>query len=271
MTEGVLRPDANSGRVALVTGGGTGIGRATSVALARAGARLFLVGRNERALDESAALVADAGAEVAVRRADVSRSEDVQRYVREALGTFGAIDVFVNNAAIEGPFAPIAEYPEDAFEEVVGTNLRGAFLGLRYVLPGMIERRSGSIVSMGSVASVRGLVGTAAYNATKHAIVGLTKTAAAEVARHGVRVNAVLPGMIETRMLHTLLDTMTGGDLAAGLRIAAAVAPQGRTGMPEEVAEVVAFLASDAASFVNGVAWPVDGGALAVLSNPAST
>lgn len=255
------------GRAAVVTGGGSGIGRAASVALARAGARLLLVGRSEESLRESAREVGAAGGEARVHVADVSRSEDVQGYVAAALESFGSIDVLFNNAGIEGAVAPIAEYPEDVFDEVIAVNLRGVFLGLRHVLPVMLRQGSGSIVNTGSLASERGLPLTAAYNASKHAVVGLTKTAAAEVGAAGVRVNAVLPGMIDTRMLRSLVDTMSGGDMEAGMQFVAGVAPQGRTGTVEEVAAIVAFLASDAASFVNGVAWPVDGGALATMAN----
>lgn len=211
--------------------------------------------------------VGAAGGEARVHVADVSRSEDVQGYVAAALESFGSIDVLFNNAGIEGAVAPIAEYPEDVFDEVIAVNLRGVFLGLRHVLPVMLRQGSGSIVNTGSLASERGLPLTAAYNASKHAVVGLTKTAAAEVGAAGVRVNAVLPGMIDTRMLRSLVDTMSGGDMEAGMQFVAGVAPQGRTGTVEEVAAIVAFLASDAASFVNGVAWPVDGGALATMAN----
>ncbi|MQA74066.1 MAG: glucose 1-dehydrogenase [Solirubrobacterales bacterium] len=256
-----------AGKAALVTGGGSGIGRAASVALGRAGARLLLFGRNEPALRATAELVAATGAEVGIRAGDVTRSADVQACAVEALERLGSIDVLFNNAGIEGPVAPLVEYPEDEFERVVAVNVRGVFLGLRHVLPVMLRQRSGSIINAGSVASERGLPGTAAYNASKHAILGLTRTAAAEVAQHGVRVNAVLGGMIDTRMLRSLVSEMTGGDMEAGMALVAAVAPQGRVGSPEEVAEVVAFLASDAASFVNGVAWPVDGGALATMGN----
>jgi 3alpha(or 20beta)-hydroxysteroid dehydrogenase len=256
-----------AGRAAIVTGGGSGIGRAAGLALARRGARLLLVGRNEQALRDSAAQMQEAGAEVAIHAADVSRSEDVRGYVADARDRFGAIDVFFNNAGIEGPVAPLAEYDEDAFDEVVAINLRGVFLGLRHVLPVMIEQGSGSVIMTGSVASERGLPGTGAYNATKHAIVGLAKTAATEVAPHGVRVNAVLAGMIDTRMLRALIDAQSGGNLEAGLKMVASVPSQGRLGTAEEVAEIVCFLASDAASYVTGVAWPVDGGALASMGN----
>jgi NAD(P)-dependent dehydrogenase (short-subunit alcohol dehydrogenase family) len=200
--------------------------------------------------------------------AAVTRSADVQAYVAFALERMGSIDVLFNNAGIEGPVAPLAEYPEDGFDEVLAVNVRGVFLGLRHVLPVMLRQRSGSVINTGSLASERGLPNTGAYNAAKHAVLGLTRTAAAEVGGFGVRVNAVLPGMIDTRMLRSLVGSLGGSaDVERGVQQVARVAPQGRPGRPEEVAEVVCFLASDAASFVNGVGWPVDGGALATMGN----
>jgi NAD(P)-dependent dehydrogenase (short-subunit alcohol dehydrogenase family) len=255
------------GKRAVVTGAGSGIGRATAVAFARAGAKVLLVGQNEDRLAESARLVADTGAEAVVQAADVSRSEDVQRYVAAARERFGGIDVLFNNAGWEGPVAPLAEYPEDAFDRVMAVNVRGVFLGMRYVLPLMLEQGSGAVVNNGSVGSERGLPFTCAYNASKHAVLGLTRTVAAEVGAQGVRVNAVLPGMIDTRMLRTLVGALGAEDIDQGVAAVGLVAPQARTGDPDEVAAVVCFLASDAASFVHGVAWPVDGGALAVMGN----
>jgi NAD(P)-dependent dehydrogenase (short-subunit alcohol dehydrogenase family) len=256
-----------AGKRAVVTGAGSGIGRATAAAFGRAGASVLLVGQNRDRLEESARLVAGTGAEVELRAADVSRSEDVRAYVAAALERFGGIDVLFNNAGWEGPVAPLAEYPEDAFDRVMAVNVRGVFLGMRYVLPVMLEQGSGSIVNNGSVGSERGLPLTSAYNASKHAVLGLTRTAAAEVGAQGVRVNAVLPGMIDTRMLRSLVEKLGAEDVDLGVAEVGRVAPQGRTGDPDEVAAVVCFLASDAASFVHGVAWPVDGGALAVMGN----
>lgn len=252
----------------MVTGAGRGIGRATSLAFAGAGARVLLVDRDQPPLEECRAAIASTGAEVHAFVADVSRSEDVQGYVHEALARFGALDVLFNNAGIEGPVAPVAEYPEDAFDQVIAVNLRGVFLGLRYTLPVMLEQGSGSIVNTGSIASERGLPGTVAYNAAKHAVLGMTRTAAAEVGGKGVRVNSVLPGIVDTRLLRSLLADMAGGDIEAAVQTLASATPVGRAAQPEEIARVVVFLASDAASFVNGVGWPIDGGVLATISNP---
>ena len=255
---------ALAGRAAVITGGGGGIGSATGVAMADAGARVLLVDRDEARLAEAAARVASAGAEVRTHVADVTRSEAVRGYVAAALDAFGTIDVLFNNAAIIGAVAPLAEYDEEDFDHIMAINVRGVFLGLRHVLPVMLAQGSGAVVNTGSLSSERGLPGTPAYNAAKHAVLGLTRSAAAEVAPAGVRVNAVLPGMIDTAMLDEV--TSGFGDPAAARRAAEGVSPQGRLGRPEEVAAVVTFLASDAASHVNGGAWAVDGGILGTLS-----
>jgi 3alpha(or 20beta)-hydroxysteroid dehydrogenase len=249
-------------RVVIVTGAGGGIGRAASVAAACEGARLLLVDVDKKGLAETAQ--ASGGA---VSVADVTQAAEVERYVTEAVERFGRIDGFFNNAGIEGAISPLVNYPVDAFDRVIAVNLRGVFLGLRFVLPVMLRQGSGSIVNTGSIASERGLRLSSAYVASKHAVLGLTRTAAAEVAAAGVRVNAVLPGMIDTRMLRAIADELAGGDTEAGLQGAAFAAPVARLGQPREVGEVVVFLLSDGASFVNGVGWPVDGAALAALGN----
>lgn len=251
------------GKAAVVTGGARGIGFATAAALLREGARVLLVGRDAEALEEAARSLGSS-TEIVAQVADVSRSEDVEAYVAEALRRFGSIDILFNNAGIEGAIAPLAEYPIDEFDRVIAINLRGVFLGLRHVLPVMLAKGSGSIVNTGSITSEIGLPASSAYIAAKHAVLGLTRAAAADLAGSGVRVNAVLPGMVDTRLLRSVLSQVAGGDVEGGMQFAAGVAPQRRVAAPEEIAEVVVFLASDAASFVNGVGWPVDGGALAV-------
>ena len=256
------------GKAAVVTGGGRGIGLATAAAFVREGARVLLVGRDAEAVEEAARSLGSS-TEIAAHVADVSRSEDVEAYVAEALRRFGSIDILFNNAGIEGAVAPLAEYPIDEFDRVIAINLRGVFLGLRHVLPVMLAKGSGSIVNTGSIASEIGLPASGAYIAAKHAVLGLTRAAAADLAGSGVRVNAVLPGMVDTKLLRSVLHQVTGGDVEGGMQFAAGVAPQRRVAAAEEIAEVVVFLASDAASFVNGVGWPVDGGALAVLGNTA--
>jgi NAD(P)-dependent dehydrogenase (short-subunit alcohol dehydrogenase family) len=255
-----------TGRVALITGAAGGIGGAAAERFAALGADVHLVDVDEDGLARRAESVAATGRRATTSTADVTKSADVRGYVGAALREHGRIDAFFNNAGIEGPVATLAEYPEEEFERVVGVNLFGVFLGLRHVLPVMLEQGSGAIVNTGSLASERGLPSSGAYIATKHAVLGLTRTAASEVAGRGVRVNAVLPGMIDTRMLRDLARQLAG-DEEAGMAFLGAAAPAGRTGQPEEIAAVVAFLCSDDASFVHGVGWAVDGGALATMGN----
>jgi NAD(P)-dependent dehydrogenase (short-subunit alcohol dehydrogenase family) len=248
------------GKAAVITGAGGGIGRAIAVEFADAGARLVLVGRNEELLAETADALD--GADTRVVAADVSQTEEVRRTIAEATDAFGTIDVLVNNHGVEGPVVKLADYPEDEFERVIAINLGGTFLLMRHVLPIMVERGSGSIVNLGSVASERGLIGTSAYIASKHGLLGLTRCAAAEYGNAGVRVNAINAGMVDTRMLRAICAAHAPDDVEGMLATIAGVAPLSRLASPEEVATVALFLASDAASFVNGAAWEVDGGAL---------
>jgi NAD(P)-dependent dehydrogenase (short-subunit alcohol dehydrogenase family) len=251
------------GKAAVITGGGGGIGTATGVSMGRAGARVLLVDRDAERLEAAGSAVAATGAEVRTHTADVTRSEDVRAYVAAAVDSFGTIDVLFNNAAIIGPIGALADYDEADFDRIMAINVRGVFLGLRHVLPIMLAQGSGAIVNTGSLSSERGLPGTPAYNAAKHAVLGLTRSAASEVAASGVRVNAVLPGMIDTPMLAEVTSGFP--DPAGAKKAAESVSPQNRLGDPEEIAAVVTFLASDAASLVNGAAWAVDGGILGTL------
>jgi len=253
------------GKVAIITGGAGMIGHAAGMSLARAGADIMLVDINTEALAARRGAIEALGVRVETQVADVRKSSDVAAYVARALQKFGRIDAFFNNAGIEGKLGPTHEYDEAEFDKVIAVNLKGIFLGLRHVLPVMLSQGQGTVVNTGSIASERGLAGACAYNASKHAVIGLTRTAASEVGARGVRVNAVMPGVIDTPLLEAMLRMMFDGDVDAGKRVLGKVATQDRIGLPSEVGEVVAFLLSDAASFVNGAAWAVDGGALSTI------
>jgi len=253
-----------AGRVAVVTGGAGDIGRAAAAAFTGAGASVVLVDVAEQRLNDACAEIAEAtGGDVMVVEADVRDAAGTRRYLDATLARFGRIDVLFNNAGIEGRPAALAECPEELFDEVMSINVRGVFLGLRHVLPVMLRARRGSIVNTASIASFVAHARRGPYSASKHAILGLTKAAAVEVAGTGVRVNAICPGPVDTRMSRTIASDLNPADPAAAFERVNARTPEGRYASPDEIASVVRFLASDAASYVNGAAWLVDGGFLA--------
>ena len=193
-------------------------------------------------------------------RADVSSSEEVQHYVAKTVDQFGRVDAFFNNAGVEGAVAKLTEYADNEFDRVIGVNLRGAFLGLKYVVKEMIRQQSGCIVSSSSVSGLRGAAGHCAYVASKHAIIGLTKVAAAEVGKLSIRVNAICPGPIETRMMRSIIESSSPGNMAEIL----SRNPSGRFGSADEVAQLVLYLSSDESSYIHGAVIPIDGGRTAV-------
>ena len=257
----------HAGRSIIVTGAAGAIGFATCEILAREGATLMMVDINATRLAERTRQLRDRGARVEASVADCGEEADVRRYAGEALGAFGRIDGFFNNAGVEGALAPTHEYDVAEFDRLMRVNLRGVFLGLRHVLPDMVRRGAGAVVNMASIGSERGLAGACAYNAAKHGVVGLTRTAASEVAQKGVRVNCVMPGVIETPLLLEVIEQMFPGNAQKGLEKLGQVATLNRCGKPGEVGNVVSFLLSDEASYVNGAQWEIDGGALATIRN----
>lgn len=255
---------SHEGKVALVTGAGNGIGKAACLAYSAAGARVFAVDINGDAALATRDAIRASGGEAEAHRADVSQAAEAQAYTQKAIRQFGRIDCFFNNAGIEGVVASTMEYPEDVFDRVMAINLKGVFLGLKYVLPYMVDKGCGSVVNASSVGGVVGAPGLCAYSASKHAIIGLTRTAAAEVAQYGLRVNAVCPSAIETRMIDSLAGMYAPDDPESARAEFISRNPSRRYGLPEEVARAVLFLTSDAASFVNGEALMIDGGRTAV-------
>src|SRR3954463_1816177 len=249
-----------NGKIALVTGGGNGIGRAASVAFARHGAKVVVVDRDGAAAEATAGIIRQNGGEALAVTADVTKAAEVKAYVKAALDKYGRIDCFFNNAGIEGKVAATADYDEAMFDAVIGVNVKGVFLGLRYVLPEMIRQGSGAVVNTASVAGLVGTPGMPAYVASKHAVIGLTKTAAGEVARQGIRVNAVCPGPVDTRMIHALEEQLAPGNAASVAERYRAAIPSGRYTTPEEIANMVLFLCSDLASNTTGGQFVVDGG-----------
>jgi NAD(P)-dependent dehydrogenase (short-subunit alcohol dehydrogenase family) len=248
------------GKVALITGGGNGIGRAAAVGFATRGAKVVVVDRDQAAGEATAGILRQQGAEAMFVAADVTQSADVQNYVKVALEKYGSVDCFYNNAGIEGSLAPTHQYDEDMFDRVMAVNVKGVFLGLRHVLPVMLKQGSGAVVNTASVAGLVASPGMPAYVASKHAVIGLTKTAAGEVARAGVRVNCVCPGPIDTRMIHSLESMLNPGDPKSVENRYQANIPIGRYGTADEVANLVIFLSSDLASNITGAQYVVDGG-----------
>jgi NAD(P)-dependent dehydrogenase (short-subunit alcohol dehydrogenase family) len=244
-----------SGKVAFVTGAGSGIGRATAVAFARAGADVAVVNRGQEGADEAARQVKEVGEGALAVRADVSRAEDVRRATEETISGFGRLDFAFNNAGIEEKISATADIEVEEWDRVIGVNLRGVFLAMKYQIPQMLRQGGGAIVNSGSVSGLVGDQGVAAYTASKHGVVGLTKTAALDYAASNIRINAVCPGATETPMLQRL----SGGTRESRERMLS-LEPIGRLAKPEEIANVVVWLCSDGASYVTGHALAVDGG-----------
>jgi NAD(P)-dependent dehydrogenase (short-subunit alcohol dehydrogenase family) len=247
------------GKVAVVTGAAGVIGTATIRLLAERGARIVAVDRKPQDL-QTAIKDLPASAQALAVPADVTSEDEVAEYVRTAVDKFGTIDVFYNNAGIEGDVAPITNYSLEMFRRVLDVNVVGVFLGMKRVLPVMLKQNKGSIINTASIAGLMGSPHIAVYSASKHAVIGLTKSAAWECSATGVRVNCVCPGLIDSRMLSTILQGRNQGNAATPNDKIVERIPARRLGLASEVASIVAFLASDEASYVSGSAYTVDGG-----------
>ena len=253
-----------SGKIAVITGGAGGIGQAAAQQFTEEGARVVLVDRDEATLQTALDDIGDDKASYVV--ADVTQSEQAQRYVNAAVERWGGIDIFLANAGIEGALSPIPDYPLDVFDQVMAVNVRGVWLGLKYVIPVMADRGGGSIVITSSTAGIGGSAGMSAYVTSKHAVIGMMRTAALECAPLGIRVNTVNPAPIETRMMRSLEEMRVAAadsseaTLERTKQAFVARIPLQRYGDPEEVAKLMLFLASDESSFCTGGVYMVDGG-----------
>lgn len=246
------------GKVALVTGAGSGIGRASARALAREGAKVVVSDVVVEGGEETVRMIEESGGEATFVKADVSKASEVEALVNSAVEAYGKLDCAHNNAGIEGTMGSTVECGEENWDRTININLKGVWLGLKYEIPRMSEGGGGAIVNTASVAGLVGFQNLPAYVASKHGVVGITRTAALEYAQQGIRVNAVCPGVIRTPMVERIL----GGDPEAAAQFTA-LEPVGRMGTPEEIAEAVVWMCSDAASFVTGHAMAVDGGLVA--------
>jgi len=242
-------------KVALVTGGSSGIGRATAQIFAREGARVVVADVVVDGGEETVRLIKAAGGEAIFVKTDVANPADAEAMVKKAVETYGRLDCAFNNAGIEGVVQPTVEYGETHWDRVLAVNLKGVWLCMKYELQQMLTQGSGAIVNTASIAGLVGLPGFSAYVAAKHGVNGLTKTAALEYAKSGIRVNAVCPGAIRTPMFERGARTIPGIEEQT-----VAMEPIGRMAAPEEVGEAVVWLCSDAASFVTGLPMAVDGG-----------
>jgi len=253
-----------TGKVALITGGAGGIGQAAARQFTAEGASVVLIDREEAALQEIVSSIGEDKASFVV--ADVTQADQTENYVKSAIERWGGIDIYLANAGIEGAVSPIPDYPGDMFDQVIAVNVKGVWLGLKYVIPAMRERGGGSIIITSSTAGIGGTAGMSAYTTSKHAVIGLMRTAALECAPMGIRVNTVNPAPIETRMMRSLEEMRVAAADSTEVTVErtkqaySARIPLQRYGDPQEVAKMMLFLASDDSSYCTGGVYMVDGG-----------
>lgn len=242
------------GKVAVITGGTTGIGRATAIAFAKEGVKVVVSGRREIEGAATVEMVEQVGGVAKFVRCDVTRESDIAALISQTVEAYGRLDFAFNNAGVEEPPCLVTDRQEEDIRRILDTNVLGVILSLKHEIPAILKAGGGAIVNNSSVAGLIGMRGVVTYNASKHAVIGITKSVALDYARKSVRVNAVCPGGVDSEMLDRLAPTPELKSLFASLH------PVGRIGTPEEVASVVVYLCSPAASFITGHAFPVDGG-----------
>lgn len=251
-------------KVAVITGGAAGFGRATAIKFAAEGAKLSLVDLNRDGLEETKAIILEKnpGCEVLLQTADVSKEEDVKRFVDSTIKAYNALDIIFNNAGIEGAAAPIDELEFEHFQKALSINLNSVFLGMKYAIGFMKNHGGGAIINTSSIGGLVALPGSCAYVATKHAVIGLTKNAAAEFGPAGIRANAICPGFVMTDLHKRVVRKLTADEEGAKAMIEnnCKSTPLRRYGEPEEIADLALFLASAESSYINGMAIAIDGG-----------